>query len=328
MGNRANFVVVKDQGWQLYYSHWSGYRVLDALIGGPALALRYATSLRPSADNEWVSPRWADGGAVVDLDHRRLLFFGDELMLGMAERRAVLSVLGAVWPDYVIGWAYDGTAALARYVGIELPADRSGMQPTIRLARDRNSWCHVVSVVDATGRLRLWPLRHFNQAWHGPALLDKLPGRGAARLSWGQIPEGGVHVDVPKKTVGTWHTADTMGICTALPGLWSGWRTECWADRFEEHVLRCNGALRVPEVDLAAGIDEVQAGIQQRVFQSFADSPAVQIVALAKLLAPGRPGLVVSEDAITDQAARPTEAEWARFVDACDGLRVRRAEPA
>ena len=22
MGNRANFVIVKDQDWQLYYSHW------------------------------------------------------------------------------------------------------------------------------------------------------------------------------------------------------------------------------------------------------------------------------------------------------------------
>jgi len=41
-GNRANFVVVKDQDWQLYYSHWGGCRMLDALIGGPELALRYA----------------------------------------------------------------------------------------------------------------------------------------------------------------------------------------------------------------------------------------------------------------------------------------------
>jgi len=46
MGNRANFVVVKDEDWQLYYSHWGGCRMLDALIGGPELALRYADSLR------------------------------------------------------------------------------------------------------------------------------------------------------------------------------------------------------------------------------------------------------------------------------------------
>jgi hypothetical protein len=88
MGNRANFVIVKDQDWQLYYSHWGGCRMLDALIGGPDLALRYAQSLRPCAKDEWVDPIWADDGAVVDLDRRRVLFFGDELMVEMQERRA------------------------------------------------------------------------------------------------------------------------------------------------------------------------------------------------------------------------------------------------
>jgi hypothetical protein len=33
MGNRANFVIVRDQ--ELYYSHWAGCRMRDALIGGP-----------------------------------------------------------------------------------------------------------------------------------------------------------------------------------------------------------------------------------------------------------------------------------------------------
>ena len=54
MGNRANFVIVKGQDWRLYYSHWAGCRVLDALIGGPEFALRYAQSLRPCAKDEWV----------------------------------------------------------------------------------------------------------------------------------------------------------------------------------------------------------------------------------------------------------------------------------
>ena len=118
MGNRANFVIVKDQDWQLYYSHWGGCRVLDALIGGPELALRYAASLRRCQKDEWCAPTWADGGAVVDLDRRRLLFFGEPLMIDMNERRALMAVLATVWPDYGICWAYDGTAELAGYVGL------------------------------------------------------------------------------------------------------------------------------------------------------------------------------------------------------------------
>lgn len=141
MGNRANFVVVKSQDWRLYYSHWAGGRILDGLIGGPAFALRYAQTLRPCPKDQWVDPVWADGGAVVDLDRSRLLFFGDELMVAMAERRALMGVLAAVWPGYGIGWAYDGTIELAGYVGAELPTHTWDKQPTLRLARDRK---HVV----------------------------------------------------------------------------------------------------------------------------------------------------------------------------------------
>ena len=182
MGNRANFVIVKDQDWQLYYSHWAGCRMVDALIGGPDLALRYANSLRPCEKDEWCDPTWADGGAVVDLDRRRLLFFGEELMVEMPERRAVMSVLAAVWTDYAVCWAYDGTAELAGYVGAELRPYEWDRQPKLKLARDRNALCHLVSVVDAEGQVRMWPLWwHLSKAWHGPALLDKLPGRGVRR---------------------------------------------------------------------------------------------------------------------------------------------------
>jgi hypothetical protein len=329
MGNRANFVVVKDQDWQLYYSHWGGCRMLDALIGGADLALRYAQSLRRCAKDEWTCPTWADGGALVDLDQRRVLFFGDGLMVEMAERRAMMSVLADIWPGFAICWAYDGTAELAGYVGAELRPDPWDKQPKLRLARGRNHLCHLISVVDATGQLRMWPLWwHLSKVWHGPALIDKLPGRGVRRLTLGKVPEGGAHIDVRRKTVGAWQTADTMGIFQALPDLWSGWHAECWEDRYEEQVSRCGGALRVPELDLAAGIDSAQAWIHDRVFESFADSPAGQIVKLAGLLAPVAPGFVVNDDAVADCAVRPSKAEWARFVDACHSLRTDHAESA
>jgi len=330
MGNRANFVIVKDQDWQLFYSHWAGARMLDALIGGPELALRYARSQRPVAKHDWVDPLWADGGAVVDLDRRRLLFFGDELMVGMNERRAMMTVLAAVWPDYTIGWAYDGTTELAGYVGAELGPQTYDHQPNLKPARDRNAMCNLVSVVDAAGQVRMWPLYcgDLSKAWHGPALLDLLRGRGVRRLNLGKIPQGGLHVDVPRNTVGAWQTADAMGVFQALPDLWSGWHTECWEDRFDEQALRCKGALRLPELDIAAGIESAQGWIRKRVFQSFADSPAGHIAEIAKLVTPLAPGLVVSGDALSDCGARPRTDEWDRFDAACSLLRASDAESA
>jgi hypothetical protein len=328
MGNRANFVIVKDQDWQLYYSHWAGCRMLDALIGGPDLALRYAASLRRCEKDEWCDPTWADGGAVVDLDRHRVLFFGEPLMVEMNERRALMRVLATVWPDYEICWAYDGTVELADYVGARLRPYSWDRKPTLKLARGRNQLCHLVSVVDAEGQLRFWPLWwHLSKGWHGPALLGKLPGQGIRRMRLGKIPEGGVHIDVPRKTLGAWQTADTMGFFAALPEVWNGWQAECWEDSFEEHVKRCDGALRVPALDLVAGVDSAEAWIRKRIFESFEDSPAGQIVKLAKMLGPVAPGFVVSDDAVADRAVRPTTDEWARFVTACDLLRETHAKP-
>jgi hypothetical protein len=189
--------------------------------------------------------------------------------------------------------------------------------------------CHLVSVVDADGQLGFWPLWwHLSKAWHGPALLDKLPGAGIRRISLGKIPEGGAHIDLRRKTLGAWQTADTMGFFQALPELWPGWQTEVWDDRFEEHVNRCAGVLRVPELDVVAGIDSAEMRIRERVFESFEDSPAGHIANLAGLLAPFAPGFVVSPDALSDGGVRPTKAEWSRFVGACDLVRSVDAESA
>ncbi|NVN50311.1 hypothetical protein [Mycolicibacterium hippocampi] len=326
MGNRANFVIVKDQDWQLYYSHWGGCRMLDALIGGPGLALRYAASLRQCEKDAWCDPGWADGGAVVDLDRHRVLFFGESLMVEMNTRRALMRVLATVWSGYEICWAYDGTAELAGYVGAELRQSPWDRKPTLKLARQRNQMCHLVSVIDAEGKLRFWPLWwHLSKGWHGPELLNRLPGRGVGRIMLGKIPEGGIHIDVPRKTLGAWQTADTMGFFAALPEVWNGWQAEIWEDRFEEHVGRCGGDLRVPALDVVAGVDSAEVRIGERVHESFEDSPAGQVVKLAELFAPTAPGFVVSDDAVSDAAVRPTTAEWSRFVAACDLLRAEAA---
>lgn len=299
MGNRANFVVVKNQDWQLYYAHCTGYCMLDALIGGPGLALRYVAKLRPCAPDDWVDAGWADGGAVIDLDQRRLLFFGDELMTGIPERRAMLKVVDELWPGYEVRYAYDGTAEIAEYVGGQPRVHEWPKCPTTKLARNRKELCQVVSVLDPDGRLRLWPLGWtVSQAWHGPSLLDKLPGPGLTRLKLRTFPEGGVHIDIGRKAMGEWHTADTMGICRELPGLWQGWHTEAWADRFEEQARRCGSALKLPQLDLAAAADSVRSWIRKRA--SYA--PYV--------------------------TQWPTEAQWSRFSAACDALRADRVESA
>jgi hypothetical protein len=79
---------------------------------------------------------------------------------------------------------------------------------------------------------------------------------------------------------------------------------------------------------VVAGIDTAEAWLRERVFESFEDSPPGHIVKLVGLLEPVAPGFVVSDDALSDCGPRPTKAEWARFVTACDLARSTHAESA
>lgn len=323
MGNRANLVIVEDGDWRLYYSHWAGCRILDGLVAGPEHAVRYIRSFRECDKNGWTDPLWADGGAVVDLDRHRLLFFGDELMVGLSERRALLTALDMVWQDYAIGWAYDGTVELANYVGLDLP-DSWDLEPLLRLVEDPDGVCHVVSVAGADGRLRLWPLCWpLGKESVTPAMLDLLPGRGVRRLTLGTLPAGGVHIDVSRKTVGAWQTIDAMGLFQALPKAWAGWQVQCWQDHLEEQLTQCRGALRVPALDVVAGIDNTQAWIHARVFGRRWVHPDGRVSRADQMLEQRR-----DDDLTLYYAVQPRADQWARFAAACDFLRGTPAQSA
>jgi hypothetical protein len=323
MGNRANLVIVEHGDWTLHYSHWAGCRMLDGLAFGPDFALRYIKSHRLCPQGEWTDPLWADGGALVDIDQRRLLFFGDELMTTMPERRAMLAVLAMTWPDYSVGWAYGGTVEIAAYVGAEHRWEVGRRGQKLKLARGRDGLCQVVSVVGTDRRVRLWPLWWgYSAAWQGPSLLNCLPGKGISRTRREMIPESGVHIDVPKQQVGAWVTTEARGLFDLLQDRWPGWQTDFWEDRYEEQVSRCEGALRVPELDLVAGTASSVEWLHGRVYQSFEDSPAGAIVGLVELLAPLRDGLEVSADAVTGPGLIPTFEEWRGFEEACAQVRA------
>lgn len=237
----------------------------------------------------------------------------------MPIRRAMLVVLVAMWPDYEVCWAYGGTHELASYVGSDCKWDEDLRGPDMKLARNHGTGpCHVVSVIDNDGELRLWPLWWgVSSARHGSALVELLPGKGFARLRLGQIPVGGVHIDTGRRRVGVWYTDDPQNVFDRLPRLWAGWQTECWDDRYEQHVEHCGGALRVPGLEPATGVVIGRDWIRKRVFESFEDSPAGAVLQMASLVSPLAPGFEVGADAIADSPLQPNTAEWSRFEEVC-----------
>ncbi|MBO2460788.1 hypothetical protein [Actinomadura violacea] len=326
MGARANFVLIDASRVRLHYSHWGADVVCSALVAGPAPAARFIAAQHRCDDpeNDWLDDVWAEGGAVVDRTARRLVFYGDQLMQDLPCKRAFLALLEATWPGWTVRWAYDGAGDLAAAAGLDRSAVREPDEderflPDETIA-ELDDEIHLLTVRTPEG-CTAYPLGWFvHTGWQGPALLDRLPAGGLARLDLPEIPAGGLHVDAGARTAGVWIRDSCTGLVPALGGLWPGWRVEFWEDRYEEQLVRCGGTVTAPRVDLAAALDEVVAALGARR----GDDPVRRMLDFVDEVAGDR--RVELNPRFT--AHRPVDAspgEWESVLRAAAGLRARPA---
>ena len=316
MGQRANFVVVDDQGWRLHYSHWAANQVCQILIAGPAAATRFIEAQRPCPDreNDWLDDVWAEGGAVVDHTVRRLVFYGDDLMLDIAPKRMFLRLLELTWPGWEIRWAYDGIGDLAAAVGVDRSVVRQANEDERRMPQELETgpdWdTHLLTVRDADGELTVYPLMgDCHTGWQGPALLERLPEQGLRTLELTEPPQSGLHVDVRERTVEAWLGYTSTGLVPELPGLWPGWRVRFCEDRFEEQEARCGGAVTFPALDLRGALKEVVESVSRRL----GHDPVPDMLDLVRRHAAGQ-DMELNPLFTAHRQVDPTPQEWAEVL--------------
>jgi hypothetical protein len=327
MGARANFVLVDDAGWRLYYSHWAANEMCSALIAGPQAATRYITAQMevPEREGQWLGD---EGGAVVDHRERRLIFYGDmNLTLELATKRVFMQLLASTWPGWNIDWAYDAIGDLAAHVGMDWEAvdgwidDEERDMPEWLVDAETDWGCHLLTVVDSTGQLTAYPFMQSqcHTAWQGPGLLERLSAEGSPRVRLPFIPTSGLHLDVRDRTGGAWLDYTSTGLVPALADLWPGWQMEFWQDRYEEQMRRCHGAVDCPPLDLMTGLDDLLASLTERI----GHDPVPAMLNLALKDPP--PGLTAQVNPLFTAHAPvdPAPAEWSGVLRAAAELRTR-----
>jgi hypothetical protein len=269
---------VDADGWRLAYSHWGAQTVDVDLAPGPGYARRFVESQAPADPQDgWLDDRWAEGAALLDFGRRELLFFGaSEYMCTLAYRRAHAALLAETWPGWTVRWAYDELGDLVAHVGVDLgvvrvpelvPDADAFTGASLAPATDedlRGGYWVLVTVRTADGVVTGYALdTHYLEhlVWAGERLLDLLPDATVREVA-GLPPGRGLHVDVPARAAGWW-TAETAPAAAAeAPARWPGWRLTHWDEGgYERQLAACEGAVRAPAVDLAAGFDELEANL-------------------------------------------------------------------
>lgn len=317
MGNRANYVLVADGDWTLYYSHWGAIGLEFDLLPGPAAATRHirAQEVMRSDRSGWMDNDWCEGGALIDLDRHVALVFW--LRSDPAERAAALAVLARTWPGWRVDWAYGGLADLAEYVGVDPETVRYRHEPIAPHASETDWVSCLVTVTDPAGTrgYGLVGTDIEDIARLGPGVRTQLPD-DALLDACVTTPMRGCHLDYTARRAGAWTTEACVEPFEYMCADWTGWQWEWWADDYERHAARVAGSVSIPPLDLARALRTLPVRLDRHRAH---DPVANARIVLAKLSGYG--DVEVGPSVFNHQSVGMTDDEYRAVIAVIDDLR-------
>jgi hypothetical protein len=224
------------------------------LFPGPAAAL---TSVRLCERKEWwLDDCWAEGGALLDLDHCVLIFWGGEdLMYEPGLRRVFMKLIKTTWPGWRVQWATEGPVTIVEYLKMDprlVISSPPSSLPTAaaspwEIKGNKVAWT-LVTLRDQQGEVKDFRIQSFCMFLlaQGPTKLGDLlrsrpPGPLPNESEWGREA---LFIDVSNRTVwacgggeffGGFGTVDRRCV-QAIEHRWSGWKAHVHSEGIAYHV--------------------------------------------------------------------------------------------
>lgn len=249
MGNRANYVLIEGDERRLFFSRWGALTIPSVLLSGPDATIAYVRALTP--DHQLQDDVWAEGAILLDVNQRRLRFFGGVKVDGCPYlRRPLLRALRAQWVGWRVGWARYGIAELALALGIDLslvlttddsPQLLAQSAPLIdaadvETAHDEQSAQSIVTIKWTESDVRDYLLvpRVMDALSLGPKLLDLLKSASQSTVpseSDAHAPGRGVYLDTTSQTLWMWgNHSVSLWQMQAVAQIWREWRVHAHAE--------------------------------------------------------------------------------------------------
>jgi hypothetical protein len=274
MGQRANLLLKHRKGYELYYSHWRANSLDCDLFWGPDAAIDFIRRQRSVADGAvWLDEVWAEGGAVVDLDERVVLWFGGEdVLYDVPRRRLHLALMSDMWPGWEVRWAHEHIFQIANYVGEAgddlLRDETAAFAPTIHHPEEPDWMSFVLSIHCADGR---WKLHAFDASekeaalagpgWAAALGAADLPGTYDYAARTGTFPQGGLHIEEATRRVDVWLAPAAAAFERRLRVAWPGWDVRWHRDHFESVTEQLGARLVLPVTDAEVLVSHVRANV-------------------------------------------------------------------
>jgi hypothetical protein len=278
MGQRANLIILKNNKYDLYYDHWCANSLDAYLFWGVKSALKFFRSHEKQNDDWWLDTVWCEGGAVIDLDKKVLLWFGGEdISFDIVLRRTLLELMQKNWKGYTIRWAYRGVVDLAQYVGYDtdkvmVPFDEKelftsdGIRKLFENPVDVDYWNSIISIRNENNVIELYITGSFSYfceiLYYGEKMLQL---RQKATFYDEYVDDNrsnelksGIHIDLILRELHVW-SADIENLDgERLRSVWPDYKIHNHNDRFEVQSELTDGKLRFIECNRKDLFDEVK----------------------------------------------------------------------
>ncbi len=244
MGQRANFVVINNGQWKLYYDHWIANRLENEPFWGPEYATQLIESMHLQEDKfDWLDETWCEGGAVLDLDSKILVWFGGEdIVYDIFLRKSYLTLMESNWPDWHIWWASEGIADLGNYVNIDSKSFLSKYTPDIeqrfRISDEFPEDNMFLYSLEKSNEIKLAKINGDEESLElGSSQLDYLLSIEMHDLVdfQGQSPVAGLHLIPEQNKMYYWTCQPTVDLSKRINKVWPEWKCINIVGEVEKH---------------------------------------------------------------------------------------------
>lgn len=276
LGQRAVLIIAENEKYEIYYDHWCANTLDSYLFWGPEEAVSFIRKHDPEK-GYWLNDVWCEGAVLVDLDKKKLLFFGGEdITYEIPLRRVYLELLAEMWKGYEINWAYHGITDLARYAGYDWKSlmDKSKREECkIINSFDSDSGgfyiTGVFSITDKNNIRKVFPLYSYDNRLifcDNEKIIEyvnKLGDRSKVfeeeRHKDYTFPSYGMHIDMTSKTSFFWESDTTNAdYYDNLENLWDGWEIQYFYDDYQKHAELIENEHIFPEIDHRKCVDRIR----------------------------------------------------------------------
>lgn len=276
MSDSRGYTIVRYQGKTHFaYGHYSGPHMFNQVIRGvlsSPTGMSGAFGIGGQAVHSWFPNEfWCAGAIALDLDERRLVFFGWDGSYSRGRhlekpwlRRAIVELLQAfharhaaeVWS---IGWADEGIATIADLAGVPRSEVLGDRWPTKVLGHSREDILQrsgkgftatVLTVRDESGAVRDLGLGEsgLDALKFGEDILRDLRELPALEaLPNEQFVSRGAFIDARERTIWIWSGA-AQEYVSRVERAWPGWKAQCAHGMYREQVQKSGRDARAVEV--------------------------------------------------------------------------------